>query len=507
MHRHWLGLLAGITMGLAPASLAQQDLGEVPAATQADTPDTDGLSVTHHTITIDGRTIAYTATAGLMTLPNDKGEPRAEVFFVAYTRDGQDDPASRPLTFAFNGGPGSSSVWLHMGALGPKRVDLGPDGFDSAAPYTLVDNGQSWLDLTDLVFIDPVSTGYSRPAEGHPKSEFHGLQEDISSVGDFIRLWTTRNARWASPKFLAGESYGTTRAAGLSGYLQSTHGMELNGIVLISPVLNFQTIRFGIGNDTPYWLFLPTYTATAFYHHKLDADLMADLDTTLDQARAFARGPYLSALAMGDALPAADRAAIVSELARFTGLDESYIEHSDLRISIFNFTKELLRDRGETVGRLDSRYIGHDRLAIGSSPEYDPSYAAIQGPYTATLNDYVRRELGYENDRVYEILTGRVHPWSYKAYENRYVNVAETLRKAMTRNPALRVLVACGYNDLATPFFAAEYTVDHLELDPSLRDHIRIAHFTAGHMMYVSRSQLAALKRSVAELYKEALDR
>lgn len=510
-------MLWGAPTGLAQhetpheeTSVGEGSHDETPpgAATKSDEGDSDGLSITHHSVTIDGRTIAYTATTGTMTLPDYEGEPRADIFFIAYTLDLNegDDVASRPITFAFNGGPGSSSVWLHLGALGPRRVDLGPQGFDFAPPFRLVDNDQSWLDLTDLVFIDPVSTGYSRPADGHKKSEFHGLNEDIAAVGEFIRLWTTRNSRWSSPKFLAGESYGTTRAAGLSGYLQSTLGMELNGIVLISPVLNFQTIRFGVGNDMPFWLYLPTYTATAYYHGKLDADLMADLPATLTRARQWAQGDYLAALARGDALSAAQRRIIAHDLARYTGLSAEFVERSDLRVSIFNFTKELLRDDRLTVGRLDSRYTGRDRLGIGTSPEYDPSYAAIQGPYTSALNDYVRRELGYENDLVYEILTGRVRPWSYASHENRYVNVAETLRRAMTRNPSLKVLIACGYFDLATPFFAAEYTASHLGLDASLRDNISFAYFAAGHMMYVRRPDLAGLKTAVAELYADALD-
>jgi len=414
MMRRVLGVFTGLSIMLwcVPAGLAQHadtpsdgDEASTEAATES---ASDRLSVTRHTITIEGFSYAYTATTGIMALPDYEGEPRADIFFIAYTLDRtEDDPAARPVTFAFNGGPGSSSVWLHMGALGPRRVDLGPQGFQFAPPFRLVDNDQSWLDLTDLVFIDPVSTGYSRPADGHKKSEFHGLNEDIAAVGEFIRLWTTRNSRWSSPKFLAGESYGTTRAAGLSGYLQSTYGMELHGIVLISPVLNFQTIRFGVGNDTPFWLFLPTYTATAYYHDKLDADLMADLPATLDLARKWAQTDYLAALAMGDALDPARRRTIAKELARFTGLSVEFVERSDLRVSIFNFTKELRRDEGLTVGRLDSRYTGRDRLGIGSSPEYDPSYAAIQGPYTATINDYVRTELGYENDLPYEILTDR----------------------------------------------------------------------------------------------------
>lgn len=466
--------------------------------------DREALSITRHSVTANGKQLEYTATAGYFTLPDYEGKPRAKIFFIAYTLDGA-DPASRPLTFAFNGGPGSSSVWLHMGGLGPKRVDMGREGFDDTPPFKLVDNEFTWLEWTDLVFIDPVSTGYSRPAPGVSAKTFHGLQEDASAVGDFIRLWTTREARWASPKFLAGESYGTTRAAALSGYLQGEHGMYLTGITLVSPVLNFQTIRFGVGNDDPYWLYLPTYTATAYFHGKLEPRLQENLTRTLAEARAWASSEYLLALAKGDALGEAERDRIAGALARFTGLSKTFCLQSDLRIGISNFTKELRRSEGRTVGRLDSRFQGIDRLDIGANPEYDPSMSAIDGTYTAALNDYMRRTLGYKNDLPYEILTGRVYPWSYAQNENQYANVAETLRSAMSQNPSLRVMVASGYYDLATPFFAAEHTVSHMQLDPSLRPHIETHYYEAGHMMYIRHVDLEKFTRDVRGFYERAL--
>ncbi|MCB9846482.1 MAG: peptidase S10 [Phycisphaeraceae bacterium] len=442
----------------------------------------------------------------MMDLPDYEGEKRADVFYIAYTLDGDRAPSTRPLTFSFNGGPGSSSVWLHLGLLGPRRVDMGDaQGFGATPPYRLVDNEHCWLDLTDVVFIDPVGTGYSRPAEGVNKREFHGLEEDISSVGDFIRLWTSRNERWASPKFLIGESYGTTRAAGLSGYLQDTHGMFLNGIILVSPILDFQTARFDVGNDEPYWLYLPTYAATAFFHGKLQGDLARSLRQTVQAARDFAQNDYLRALARGDELPPAERDRIATRLSQLTGLSKEFILDTNLRIGLGSFCKGLLREQSRTVGRLDSRYRGIDRLDIGEGFEYDPSYSAIQGPYTATINDYIRRDLGFENDHPYEILTGRVNPWSYDRYENRYVNVSDTLRSAMSKNPALKVMVASGYYDFATPFFAAEYTISHLGLDPSLRSNIQIHHYEAGHMMYVRLEDLAALKADAAAFYADAL--
>lgn len=473
-------------------------------APQPITPETS--SITHHSVTIDGRLINYTATAGYMTLPDYQGKPRASVFYVAYTRDGTTDLATRPLTYAFNGGPGSSSVWLHMGALGPRRVLMDAEGFPLPPPYRLVENDQSWLDLTDLVFIDPVSTGYSRPVEGVDASEFHGFTPDLESVGDFIRLYTTREGRWASPKFLAGESYGTTRAAGLAGYLQNTHGMYLNGIILVSSILNFQTADFSVGNDEAYWLFLPTYAATAWYHARLDEQtLRRPLAEFLDEVKRWSASEYVVALAQGDNLSTDGRAAIRQRLARYTGLSEDFVDSTNLRIDISNFTKELLRDQDRTVGRLDSRFTGIDRDSVGEATDHDPSMTAIWGPYTAVLNDYIRRDLGYENDLVYEILTGRVRPWSYSNVQNRYLNVSETLREAMSKNRDLWVLVAGGYYDLATPFFASDYTMSHLGLDPTLRANIVQTYFEAGHMMYIRQADLAKLKSDVSEFFASAL--
>ncbi len=408
----------------------------------------DNLVTTHHTVTIDGQVITYTVTAGAIVLKEEaekKGEdegasdgekPKASIFFVAYTKDGVEDPASRPLTFSFNGGPGSSSVWMHMGLLGPRRVLLDDDGFALKPPYRLVDNEASLLDVTDLVFIDPVSTGFSRPVPGEKAKEFHGFTRDVESVGDFIRLYTSRYRRWLSPKFLIGESYGTTRAAGLSGYLQQRHGLWLNGVMLVSSILDFQTADFNPGNDLPHILFLPTYAATAWYHRRLPADLQAlPLAELLAQVERFALGAYALALLQGAALPVEQHTAIARQLARFTGLTDDYVERSELRIEISRFVKELLRDQQRTVGRLDSRYTGIDRDAAGEQFEFDPSYAAIQGAYTACFNDYVRGDLQFESDLPYEILKGLYQTWSYKEFENQYVSVAETLRKAISMNP------------------------------------------------------------------------
>lgn len=470
------------------------------AADEREAEPTEDVSVTQHTLTIAGHELAYSATAGTLKLTEEDGTEKARLFYVAYTRDGVEDHAQRPVTYCFNGGPGSSSVWLHLGMLGPRRVKLEPEGWAPPPPYALEDNPESWIDRTDLVFIDPVTTGYSRAAKGQEDEQFHGVDEDVRWVAEFIRLWTTRNERWGSPKFLAGESYGTTRAAALSQHLQERHGMFLNGIVLISAILEFQTARFDVGNDLPYVLFLPTYTAAAWYHKQLEPELQADLRATLAEAEAFAGGEYAAALFKGSRLAPQERERVLAKLGRFTGLPLNYLDRADLRVSIGRFCKELLRDERRTVGRLDGRFLGIDRDAVGEDYEYDPSYSAILGPFGGALNDYVRRELGYESDLPYEILTGRVQPWKM-GEGNRYLNVAESLRQAMTRNPHLKVFVAAGYYDFATPYFAARHTFDRIGLDPTLIDNVRFAYYEAGHMMYIHAPSRSALKADIDAWY------
>ncbi len=466
----------------------------------------DKTSKTEHTISINGQSLKYTAVAGTLVLRKEDGTATASIFYTAYTKDDVPDLSKRPLTFAFNGGPGSSSVWLHLGSLGPKRVVLDADGQPLPPPYRFADNPNTLLDQTDLVFIDPVSTGYSRAAVEADAKNFHGMTGDVNSVGEFIRLYTSRNGRWDSPKFLAGESYGTTRAAALSGHLQDALGINLNGIVLMSSVLNFGTIRDDAGNDLPFALYLPTFTAAAWYHKKLPRDLeAAGLAKALEESKRFASGPYTLALFKGDSISAEERSTTVKNLARLTGLSPQFIDECNLRVSPERFRKELLRDQRRTIGRYDSRLEGVDEDAAGDRPDYDASYASVQGAFTAAWNQYVHSELKYESDLPYEILTDRVRPWSFREYENRYVNVADTLREAMTQNAALRVFVANGYYDMATPFLATEYTFNHMLLDPKLRDHISMGFYEAGHMMYTQLKSLEKLKQDISRFMASSL--
>jgi carboxypeptidase C (cathepsin A) len=468
-------------------------------------PPEEKLVTTHHRAKIGGHDVAYTATTGTMLLKDDEGKVRASVYMTAYTRDGVGDLGRRPITFAYNGGPGSASAWLHMGAFGPRRVVLEDEGWAPPPPYQIADNNESLLDVTDLVFIDPVSTGFSRPAPGESGASFHGVREDIESVGDFIREYIARFERWGSPKFLAGESYGTTRSAGLSRYLQEKLNVYLNGIVLVSSILNFGTARFDVGNDLPYPLFLPTYTATAWYHKKLPADLQGgELTKAVAEAEHFAAGEYTLALMRGNDLSNAERGQVAQKLARYTGLSEAYILEANLRVPIFEFTKELLRSDRLTVGRLDTRFKGVDRTASGDRFEFDPASAAFSGPFAAVFNNYVEKELGWKSELNYELLTDKVRPWSYRPYDNQYVNVAEDLRFAMSINPNLKVLVNNGYYDLATPFFATEYTFSHLGFDPTYPARVSMAFYNAGHMMYIRRPDREALKANIARFITAA---
>jgi len=498
-------------------------------------------SVTEHTITVGGKTVRYRATTGFMVMRDwnekkkpedgeagprpsspspspakddkpkdkDKDEPKqkAKVFYVAYTRlDVGNDPSKRPITYSFNGGPGSASVWLHLGALGPRRTELTERGEAPLAPYHLVDNEATWLDATDLVFIDPVSTGYSRSAQGEDPKQFHGFKEDLASVGDFIRLYTSRNARWASPKFIIGESYGTTRAAGLSDYLQERYGFYVNGIILVSSILDFSTARFAPGNDRPYPLFLPTYTAAAWYHKKLPADLQnKPLQDVLKESENFASNKYLLALDRGDQVDDNQRKELAGELARFTGLPADRIAQQNFRIPARRFFTELLQDKNRSIGRYDARFTGIRYEPGTEEQDFDPSYEAVLGPYSAMMNDYLRRELKFESDLPYEMIAD-VRPWNYATVaQNQYLDVAEDLRKAMSRNPYLKLWVCCGYYDLATPYYAAEHTLHAMQLDPTIRDNLRMTFYEAGHMIYINHPSLLQFRKDADAFIQDAL--
>ncbi|HQZ94014.1 MAG: peptidase S10 [Flavobacteriales bacterium] len=460
-------------------------------------------STTKHSIVLNGERIDYTATVGHLILLDEKGAQRSHNFYIAYTRDLVKDPSKRPITFSFNGGPGSSSVWLHMGALGPKRVVLNDDGTSPPPPYSITDNAYSWLDKTDLVFIDPIETGYSRPAEGVDKKEFTGYSEDIRSVGDFIHKFITLNGRWASPKYLAGESYGTTRAAGLSGYLQDRHGMYLNGIVLISAVMNFQTLSATEGNDLPYTLFLPSFAATAYYHGKVDTLRFPVMKDFLAEVEQFAETDYTLFLMKGSVTTTAEKDAMAERMSAYIGIDNGVIFRNDHRIDTEIFTKELLRSESRTIGRFDGTVKGIDRNDAGANYDFDPSYSlTVRGPYTMAINEHLKNILKYENsDKVYEILTGNVHPWNFGDDQNRFLNNAEVLRSAIHKNPALRVLICNGYYDLATPYFATEYTVDHMFLDESLQKNITMTYYQAGHMMYTIKPELEQFTKDARAFY------
>ncbi len=463
--------------------------------------DPAGVQVvkTKHAITIAGKVINYTATTGYMHMKADTGKVLAKIFFTYYSKD-DEDGAKRPVTFTFNGGPGSASLWLHMGGVGPKRVVLKDDGTATAAPYSYIPNEFSWLDKTDLVFIDPVSTGYSR-AVGEPASKYHGYVEDIKSVGDFVRNFLGRYDRWASPKFLAGESYGTTRAAGLSKFLQDEHRIYINGVILISAVLNFGTNDYNVGNDLPRALYIPSYTAAAWYHKKLAPALQArPLADVLKESEQWAIGPYATALIKGGWMSEAEKSAIAEKMAYYTGLSKELCLQANLRVEENRFYKALRRSDGLSVGRLDARFTGRNLDDAGEYVDFDPSFANIDGPFTATINDYLSRELKFTEEKGYNVF-GEVYPWSYKNVQNKYLNVAESLRDAMAKNPNLKVYLGCGYYDFATPYFTAVYDIEHMFLRSEQRSRVDIKYYESGHMYYIHKPSLVQFKKDIDSFF------
>lgn len=452
--------------------------------------------VTHHTITVHGKELKYTATVAQMPLKNASGETEAHIFYMAYTLEGQSDITRRPLTFCFNGGPGSASMWVHMGGMGPRSPKLMPNGSMPPPPYRMIDNQDTWLDQTDLVFIDPVGTGYSRAKTIEVARRLNGVQGDIQSVGEFMRMYISRNSRELSPLYIAGESYGTFRTAGLAGYLIE-RGIAFNGVILIGTTLNLETI-WSRSDDLVYQLELPTYAADAWYHKKVSPDLQKkSLQSFLKDAEVFAQTEYAAALAKGDELSPAERKAIIEKLTKYTGLDAHYLDESNLRWDVGHFTRQLLRSEHETIGRYDGRLHGPSALNTGETSEYDPSSSLITPPFVAIFQHYMRDELNYKTDMFY-YTSGGIQPWDY-GQGNQFGDTTSLLRNAMVKNPYMKVMIAAGYYDLATPYYAVEYTFNHMGLSPEMHKNITWDFYQSGHMLYIDSDSHTKLKHDVGE--------
>jgi len=471
-------------------------------------PPREESSVTEHTIRIGGQTVSYKATAATMLLRDTAGAPIGSLYYTAYTRNDARDPSQRPLAFIYNGGPGSASMWLHMGAYGPRRIVTTEAAPTPPPPYQLVDNENTLLDVTDMVFIDPIGTGFSKPVGKGSGRDFWGVDQDARSVAEFIYQYVSRNGRWNSPKYLIGESYGTTRSAVLVNWLQSHYGMDYNGVVLMSSVLDFETLNFAPGHDVSYWLYLPSYAATAAYHRVIPQP--ANVAAYLDTARAWAMGPYQDALNKGSSLSTAERAGVLRQLSAYTGLSQEYLDRANLRVNLAQFNEELNRSKGMVAGRLDSRFLGPEFNLLSERSEYDPQSEAITSAFTTAINTYLRDELKFPaGDQVY-VTGGAVQPWDWNrlpaggpgggrgGFFRNSPYVGGDLANALIQNPHLRVEVENGYYDMATPFFATEYTMDHLGVNAELRSHVTLKYYDAGHMMYLHVPDLAKLKANIA---------
>jgi len=485
-----------LAFALATPTMAAEDKGGNSAPVEAPkTYETD------HAGTFGGNKIKYKAIAGETHLKNDKGEATASIFSVTYLRTDVKSSAGRPVFFIFNGGPGSASVWLHLGVYGPKRVAVPSEAEDDgAAPFQLIDNPLSILDMVDMVFIDPVGTGYSRAIGTGEGKDFWGIKNDAQSVAEFIRLWLVKHKRWNSPKYLSGESYGTTRAAALLDELQGGWtDIAINGVVFVSSILDFQTARYQPGNDTPYISYLPTMAATAWYHGKVDK-AGRTLEGFMDEVRAFTLGEYASALLQGNRLSQEAFNTVAMKLASYTGLNPQYVKNANLRVQNMRFMKELLRNEGKTVGRLDSRYIGRDYEGTGATFDRDPSGYGIDAAYTAGINHYLQMDLNVDIERRYEVLSGK--PWPHwaeprkRGYSEGYPNVAPHVGTAMRENKDFRAMVANGYYDLATPFFASENTFNANGIDTN---RVVFTYYEAGHMMYVHEPSLEQFVKDVRD--------
>jgi carboxypeptidase C (cathepsin A) len=514
-----LGAMAALLIFCHTVRVAAQepakDTKPADATKNADTnkppenPPKEESSVTEHSIRIGDQTINYKVTASTTLLKDDKGEPTALIYSTAYTRSDVKDLSQRPIAFIYNGGPGSASLWLHMGAFGPRRVVTDNATSTPPAPYKLVDNSESLLDKTDMVFIDPVGTGFSHAVGKAQDKDFWGVDQDVRSLAQFIVTYVSRNSRWNSPKFLIGESYGTFRSVALGNYLQSADGMYINGIVLISSVIDASTLSFSAGDDRSYIFYLPTFAATAWYY-KLVKDAPADLAIFVDSARQFAGGEYAAALMKGTDLTPAETQEIAKKVAAFTGLSEDYVIKADLRVSLSQFDAELERSRGLVVGRYDSRYSGDTYDLLTEHSEFDPSYTAVVGAFTAAFNGYVRDDLKFGQDKTYKVLPsepGRNWDWKHNQGSGLFPNapnVGGDMIRELIDNPHLDIEIENGYFDSATPFYATEYTIGHLLLPANARKQIDLKYYTSGHMIYLHDEDRVKLKSNIAALIDNA---
>ncbi|MFW7378510.1 MAG: S10 family peptidase [Oligoflexus sp.] len=505
-HKPWLRLGLCISLLLTSCNVSELHANNSKQSEEENNEMERRSISSRHRAEFHGDKHSYTARAFETFLNDEKGQPKASIFAVSYTLDKVKDTNKRPITFIFNGGPGSSSVWLHMGLFGPKRIRVPSDGQPAgAAPYVIEDNPQSLLAHSDLVFIDPVGTGYSRTFGEHKASDYWGIIQDAEAITSFIRTYLTEEQRWNSPRYLAGESYGTVRASVLANMMQSNFtGITVNGVILISAILDFQAGRFTRGNDTPHVTFLPSYAATAWHHKKLP-EQAEDLESFLDEVREFARTDYLTALFKGNLLSSTEEEAIIDRLHAYTGLSKNYIKQTNLRIHAHRFMKELLREEGKTIGRFDSRYLGKDYDDAGETFDNDASAYGIDGAYVASINHYFSHDLKVNWTDEYQILNtkvGRSWEWSLEKGKptSQFINVAPLLGKAMVENPDLRVYVANGYYDLATPFYSTEYALSRHGIDPERLD---MSYFQAGHMMYTHEPSFQKLTKELGEFYQQ----
>jgi carboxypeptidase C (cathepsin A) len=497
---------AGKPAAAGAEAAASARAGDADADTAA-APVHERRVTSHHSVTINGKIINYEATAGTLTLRDDNGKPIASMFYVAYVADHAKGDSRRPVTFLYNGGPGSASLWLHMGSFGPVRVRTDSPEATHNAPYDFSNNNESLLDKTDLVFLDAIGTGYSRPLGDAKPEQFWGVDQDVDAFTRGVMRYLDVNDRWNSPKYLFGESYGTTRSGALSYSLQQ-HGVQLNGVMLLSSVMNYATHDPGL--DRVYIGYLPSYAATAWYHNKL-ANKPADLPAFLQEVRNWAAGPYAQALEKGQTISPEEEDAIARQMSAYTGLSVQFIKEAHLRVDLQRFRKELLRDQHRTIGRYDSRFEGIDADDAGEGPEYDASDTGIGGAFNAALRDYLSEELGYHTDMPYlPSAPGANQKWDWHHHApgqrfgaEQQPDVALDLGAAMRENPHLKVFSLNGWFDMATPFFETEFDLNHMMLDPSLRGNLRFAYYPSGHMVYLNPDALKQLKADVAKFYDD----